>query len=257
MTNAVRNIKGSECEVIKFQNKKASKSGKVIRPLKRTKAGEIKKTPNNSIKGNPHEVYPIKNKEDVKAIEQYFYNKKIKAPTKEQRRIAARNQTIWVVGINLGLRASDIVSLKWGDLLYGDGTFVDGVRRTEKKTTKFKTFWLNQYVKDAISNYINEFNPLIEPDLHVFRSREGGALEVNSVRKIIKEAGEACGIKYNLGSHTMRKTFGYHFYVAHKDDMDALIHLQRLFNHASPRVTLNYIGIEDEGSKQYYNDMYW
>ena len=57
--------------------------------------------------------------------------------------------------------------------------------------------------------------------------------------RVIHEAGEAFGLD-NLGTHTMRKTFGYHFYLQTKD----IVLLMRIFNHSDEKKTLRYIGIE-------------
>lgn len=46
----------------------------------------------------------------------------------------------------------------------------------------------------------------------------------------------------NIGTHTLRKTFGYFHYKRYKD----VALLQQLFNHASPSITLRYIGITQD-----------
>lgn len=246
--------------VVKFRSGK-NKNIKPVEQLKKCtqlkKDGTIKQTPCNSKKGEPHEVYPIKDKTQVRAIEQYFRDKYNEAIGINRRKAAFRNLMMWIIGINLGLRASDLLNLKWGDLLYSDGTYKDGKRKEEQKTGKFKTFWFNPYVVDVIKEYIDEFHPCTDLDLHVFKSPEGGSIEVRTATKILKEAAKACDIKVNVGTHTMRKSFGYNWYNAHRDDVNALTHLQRLYKHSSPQVTLAYIGIEDEESKQYYNDLTW
>lgn len=252
--NAEKILQQEECEVISFPQEK---NLELDNEIKFTKKGGKKKTPNNSKKGVAHEVYPIKDKEQVKSINKYFSDKIYSASDDENRQIAARNQMMWVIGINIGLRASDLRALTWGDIFEGDDSFKEGVRKEEKKTRKFKTFFFNKYVVEAVTNYVEEFKPCVDKDIHLFRSREGGAIEVGTIRLILKEAAKACGVKQNVGSHTLRKTFGYHWYMAHKGDINALVHLQRLFNHSSPQVTLAYIGIEDEKSKQFYDDLEW
>lgn len=57
--------------------------------------------------------------------------------------------------------------------------------------------------------------------------------------EILRKAGEVLGL-YNLGTHTLRKTFGYQFYIQYKD----VVTLQKIFNHSSPAITLRYIGVE-------------
>ncbi|MEI3511647.1 MAG: tyrosine-type recombinase/integrase [Anaerostipes hadrus] len=56
-----------------------------------------------------------------------------------------------------------------------------------------------------------------------------------------ENAGEKFGV-YNLGTHTMRKTFGYHMYQATND----AAMLMKLFNHADIHITLRYIGVEQD-----------
>ena len=57
--------------------------------------------------------------------------------------------------------------------------------------------------------------------------------------KIMQEAAEYFGLM-NIGTHTLRKTFGHHFYMQTQD----IVTLQKIFNHSDPSITLIYIGIE-------------
>ena len=68
--------------------------------------------------------------------------------------------------------------------------------------------------------------------------------------KIIVKACRKAKINENIGTHTLRKTFGYHYYKKYKD----VAMLQKIFNHSSPNITLRYIGItEDEIYDSYSN----
>ena len=58
------------------------------------------------------------------------------------------------------------------------------------------------------------------------------------------------GIDYKIGTHTLRKTFGYHHYKKFKD----VALLQKIFNHSSPAITLRYIGIDQEEIDESYNN---
>ena len=58
----------------------------------------------------------------------------------------------------------------------------------------------------------------------------------------VNKACKKIGIQEKIGTHTMRKTFGYHHYHKFKD----VVLLQKIFNHYSPSVTLRYIGIDQE-----------
>ena len=60
--------------------------------------------------------------------------------------------------------------------------------------------------------------------------------------RIITEACLKAGITCKIGTHTLRKTFGYHFYQEKKD----IALLQTIFNHSTPSVTMRYIGINQD-----------
>jgi integrase len=245
----VEEIFNKECQVIQF-----NKKGRVS---KLKKDGTLKIIPNNSKAGEAHEVYPFKDKKDILAIQNYFLGKKEMASGEKYKQAWARNYLIFTIGINSGLRASDLLNLTWGDIYNEDLTIKDGIRKQEKKTRKYKTFYLNKYIIDAITEYVSEFKPLIEPDSYLFMSQKGEKIGVTSYGRVLKKAAKTIGFQKNVNTHSMRKTFGYHYYKQHSFDIDVLIHLQRLFNHDSPRTTLLYIGMDDEENKQYYNDMNW
>ena len=94
-----------------------------------------------------------------------------------------------------------------------------------------------------------------DPKEFLIKSREGYNRPINRNRayQVIKELGEVFDID-NLGTHTMRKTFGYHYYRKTKD----VATLQKIFNHSSPAITLQYIGvIQDDLNRAYNNFRYY
>ena len=181
------------------------------------------------------EVNPIK---DVKKI------RRVKRLMKKDGNY--RDLLMFTLGINAGLRISDILAMKWKDLLTSDGKVKDEVRVKEKKTKKTKIFPLNGAVKRAIEEYL--LNIQSNPDLnsYVFLSRkktkEGKPQPISRVAawQTINKYCKKAGIEQNVGTHTLRKTFGYHQYKHGTD----IAMLQKMLNHSSPQVTLRYIGIE-------------
>jgi site-specific recombinase XerD len=87
---------------------------------------------------------------------------------------------------------------------------------------------------------------------YIFTSRKGENKPITRQRawQVINEAAEAVGIKDEIGTHTLRKTFGYHARM--KGVSIELI--QKLFNHSAPSITMKYIGItQDELDNVYFN----
>jgi len=233
------------------------KAGEVINfpNIKLKKNGMPKKIKNNSIKGNPHEVYPIKEEQDRENMKHYFKNKTDTATNEEDKFIFGRDELAFKLGLNIGLRASDMLKFTWDDIFYADGSFCDGSRIQEQKTKKYKNLYLNKNAQEAINYYISEFNIKVNPTDYIFTSRKGGHIETDTLSTKIKEAAKACGIQYNVGSHSLRKTWAYTQIKAHPDDIHFLAHLMKLLNHSSMSATLHYAGLEDELNKQYYNDV--
>jgi len=80
-------------------------------------------------------------------------------------------------------------------------------------------------------------------DEYLFASRRGEKpISRIQAYRIICNACASVGIATRVGTHTLRKTFGYHFYQENKD----VALLQCIFNHSTPSVTLRYIGINQD-----------
>lgn len=184
----------------------------------------------------PQEVEPIKNIRDINKIRQYLYGKENK-----------RDYCIFVVGINVGLRAGDLLSLKIKDVTDGN-TIYDTVTIKEQKTGKTRNFALNENAKESIKIYLNSLTDYDFED-YLFKSRKGGHLGVRPLHHIIKTITKDLGIKGNFGTHTLRKTMAYHRYI-NKVPLETL---QKLLNHSSSAITLRYIGITQKVIIDCYN----
>ena len=173
-------------------------------------------------------VEPIRNLSDLKKVE--FLLEKNK-----------RNLLLFTLGINSGLRISDILALDVQDVK--DKKFI---QITEKKTGKFKKIPINSKLRPMIFEFTKNKSPTSPLFETVFKNR----LDRFAAYEIIKTACKKAGIEGKIGTHTLRKTFGYHHYKKFKD----VAILQKIFNHSSPSITLRYIGIEqDEIFESYEN----
>lgn len=213
-----------------------------------------KKKPNNCKTGERQTVYPIKTHKDIIAMANWLYEHK------NNKYVLA-----FTLGINLGLRANELLDLKMNQVFSPDGSVrliedeedtSDGIDIYQSKTKKHRTVFLNTACKDALEWAFPIKGAYLNSEEYLFPSREGGAIQVGTFRKVLKEAAAACGLKQNIGTHTCRKTWGWHQYKynSEKANLDITM-LQRAFGHSSPEVTLRYLGITDEEDKALYKNM--
>ena len=239
-------------------NKRVIRGGLSKKEPKLNKDGSVDKRHPNKVAGVSSEVYPFTSEEEVKAMIDVFNKRIEEAPDEDKKWIASRNKMLFLIGINIGIRASDLCELKYSFFMNGDGTFKDFYSlqpKKTKKTGKFVKLYFNQTVKKAIADYLNEY-PLEDIDEYLFKSREGnGHITSIHLGKIIKDTAKESGIEKNICSHSLRKTFGYHVWHSAEDKEKALIMLMTIFNHSSVIMTKKYIGLMDEEIEDVFNGL--
>jgi len=156
-----------------------------------------------------------------------------------------RDVLLFTMGINSSLRVSDLLGLKIGDVVL-DGVIKDSITLKEAKTGKTKSLPLNDSIKKALKSYLAERGDA-QPEEVLFLSRKKGeAIRRCQAWKIINDAGRS--LQLNLGTHSMRKTFGYQVYKSTRN----LGLTQKLLNHSNSADTLRYIGITKEELDEVY-----
>ena len=167
-------------------------------------------------------VEPIRDPETVKDIGEYLKEKNEKY------------FVMYSIGIYSGLRISDILKLKVRDV-----KDKRNINIREKKTGKERIFPINPELSKILKPYCEDKKKWE----YLFPSGNKAASPISReyAYRILHEAGKEFGLD-NLGTHTLRKTFGYHFYMQTKD----IVLLMRIFNHNEQRETLRYIGIEQD-----------
>jgi integrase len=176
-------------------------------------------------------------------------------PIRDRKKIAAmkklladkpRDYLLFVIGINTAFRISDLLSLRYRDVMDEKGNLFTHFKLKETKTGKNNRVVMSKSVQKALRDYIKD-NYKGNLDDYIFESRKrdknGNSRPINrkSAWRIIQEAADQLGLK-NIGTHSLRKTFAYHQYKAGTD----IVLLQDMLNHSSPSVTLRYIGITQE-----------
>ena len=150
----------------------------------------------------------------------------------------ARNTLLWALGISTGLRISDMLRLRVGDLLDADGEVATSIEVRETKTGKTRLVRLMKVARDAYMEYCREADPAAEDPL--FPSRDGGkAITREQARRLVKKWCAECNLRGDFGTHTLRKTFATIAYDSSGHDPVATA---RLTGHANPSQLLRYIG---------------
>ena len=167
-------------------------------------------------------VEPIRDINKINQIKEILKNKNL------------RDYLIFIMGINSGLRISDILNLKVADVI--DKNYIQII---EQKTKKSKKFPISKTYQQELNIFIKNKNP--KEALFSGKNKNKSISRIQAYR-IITSACKKANIKVNIGTHTLRKTFGYHFYKKTKD----IALLQTILNHSSPKITLRYIGINQE-----------
>jgi len=165
-------------------------------------------------------VNPITDKKKLELIKRYLKSGNM------------RDYVLFIIGINSGLRISDLLLLSVEAVKGKDRIVIK-----EKKTGKTKDFPLSDNSKKIIAEYLKTTG-LVTGAL--FPSRKGGnAISRVQAYRIINDAARSVGITEPIGTHTIRKTFGYWAY----QQGIGIEYIQFLLNHSSPRISLAYIGI--------------
>ena len=174
-------------------------------------------------------VEPIRNKKDIEKVERLLAKQ------------SKRDLMLFVMGTNCGLRISDLLSLNVGDVRNKTH-----IQLFEKKTGKFKKFPINSKLKPMLEEFVKGRKDK-EP---LFMSHWKHRLDRVTAYYIIRDACKKAGLQERIGTHSMRKSFGYHHFRQFRN----VVILQKIFNHASPEITLRYIGVtQDEIDDSYSN----
>lgn len=161
-----------------------------------------------------------------------------------------RDYALFVVGVNVALRITDLLKLKWGDIME-NGRF-KALELREGKTGKSRRIKLKRAAQKALSELLQGLGAC-KSDEYVFKSREGDNRPITRQQalNILKDAARAVGIKEAVGTHTLRKTWGYH---AWKNGFNPALIMETL-NHSSLNVTKRYLGIQQDDINELYDNL--
>jgi len=175
-------------------------------------------------KGKPAD--PIRDRRHIRAI---------KAMLKEQNK--RREYLFFTLGINSGLRTSDILDLTIGDLWKLEGTPRKEFSKRAQKNNSLATTRINDAILEAM-NYAAPALPVYDLDAPLFEvSRQ-------MVSRWVKKWCHAAGIDQgNYSAHTVRKTFAYQLWNEQGRTFEGLVLVSKALGHKSTGTTMDYLGI--------------
>lgn len=231
-------------------------AGQLRENTRRLRAGLIspkqEDTSSTDIIVEEHKSEPIKRLEDIERVSDWCIE-----------RGKYRDNMLFIVGINFGLRVSDLLTLRFCHLINDNLTFKETFpvfeikTRNTRKRKRNRYITINEAVVEAVTLFL-EKTPNVSLSDYMFRSEatnrssENKPMDRRSVNDIMYMFKEELGLTMKLSSHSLRKTFGYHQMVMSNNDPRQLLLLQKMFGHKTSAQTLDYIGItEEEIAKAY------
>ena len=155
-----------------------------------------------------------------------------------------RDLLLFVVGINSALRISDLLQLRVGDFFSEGGHIKTRFTINELKRGKRQEIIINSSIKDTLIEF-KEHYPyiLLHPDNPVFfNPKTRQSIKRGQAWKFISTICSEVGLSGNYGTHSLRKTWGYH---ARINGVDLALIMHKL-NHNGIAYTKRYLGITDD-----------
>lgn len=202
-----------------------------------------------------HAAEPIKNMDDIYKIMSFL---------KEHERY--RDYMLFVLGINFGLRASDLRLLRFSNLINDNLTFKDQFPVFEKKTRNTRKRKKNRYITvnaavvDAVTLYLEHTENVSLSD-YMFRSESNNGASVNrpvtvrAINQMMTGLARDLDLSVKMSTHTLRKTFCYWMMMRGYNDSRRLLLLQKMLGHSTPAQTLDYIGLTGEEMAEAYRKL--
>ena len=153
------------------------------------------------------------------------------------------------LGCFTGLRISDILALRWNQILG-----VDEFTIIEKKTGKKRTLRLNPQLQKHIQECYEHIKP-IGVKAPILVSQKGTTFTIQAINRKLKDIKKHYKVKIkNFSCHSLRKTFGRQVYTMSGDSAElTLVKLMELFNHSSIAITKRYLGLRQEEILETYD----
>ena len=155
----------------------------------------------------------------------------------------ARDKSIIELMYSSGLRASEVISLKWENL---DLKTME--LRVKGKGGKERIVPLGKRAREALEVYVNFLGDKLNKSNFIFLNRFGKKLSRKGLWLIIKKRFETIALMYGVHPHTLRHSFATHL-LNHGADLRSI---QELLGHASLATTSIYTNLSIQSLQEIY-----
>lgn len=155
---------------------------------------------------------------------------------------AARDRAVLTLLYGCGLRISEGLSLRFGDVPSGDSLRVTG------KGDKTRVVPVLPQVAEAIDDYVRQCPWPLSPEQALFRAKRGGPLSARQAQATVQRLRGRLGLPASATPHALRHSFATHLLGAGAD----LRSIQELLGHASLSTTQKYTQVDAESLMRAY-----
>ncbi len=195
------------------------------------------KNPNHPVKGSSIKVEPIRNLSSIKNIKKRLKNR-------------PRDLCLFVFGINTAYRANELVSISLGQVRHLKAG--DRLDIKQSKNGEYRAISLNQSAIEVLHFWLQHHpNNCPEAPLICSLTKPYSAISPNRVHNLVKQWCKDIDLPGNYGSHSLRKTWGYHM---RKTFNEPLVLISRAFGHSSEQETLEYLCIQPQEIEDLYKN---
>ncbi|MBU0628797.1 MAG: site-specific integrase [Nanoarchaeota archaeon] len=138
-----------------------------------------------------------------------------------------------------GIRLSELVNLRWGDIDFDRDTIHIKLGKGSKDRIIF--------FHDCLKQFVQIFN--LKKEGLVFISNFGKKYNKRTIQVIVKNAAQKAGIKKRITPHTLRHSFATHLLEAGAD----IRHIQKLLGHSNLQTTQIYTHVANKDIRNLAN----
>ena len=150
-----------------------------------------------------------------------------------------KHKLLLLIGYGAGLRRSEIVTLRWADILFDEHK----IHIKQTKGNKDRIVMLPY----SIVSYLQDYRKIYPSNDWVFTGQyKGEALSARTIQQVMHDAVAKAGLEKKATVHTLRHSFATHLLESGTD----IRYIQRLLGHSSIKTTMIYTHITPQAERK-------